>query len=308
MEEAKKGVADYQQLLRTVFDAYLEQLNSDGLEPSESYLPYDFEEEIAARQWLYPGASMAADELLELTNTLNLWHDSLLRWHALNKVIHPYNRNDSWELQREFLDSLVFYCLFQPSSSRDRFTFVVTNAIHQVRLTIEEGYQDYLQGDPKTPDKIKKPNHMSRRKKENRLVNLILSWPEGTEFMALLRVIDDEAYKKETLNYRNLHSHIIGPRLGFGYVRTIVRSVEERITLTKQQNGTYTETLNGKVGPSYSLGGGTPPLDLEKAHAANLEQYRRARKCYESYRKLLAVGMEAMPLASQPQIKQVEEE
>lgn len=48
----------------------------------------------------------------------------------------------------------------------------------------------------------------------------------------------------------------------------------------------------------YGFGEGIPPLDLEKAHAANLEQYRRARKCYESYRKLLATGMKAMPLAS----------
>ncbi|MCI5120643.1 MAG: hypothetical protein D3908_05530 [Candidatus Electrothrix sp. AUS4] len=298
MEDAEKDVADYHQLLRTAFDAYLEQFNSVGLEPSEGYLPYNFEEEIAARQWLYPGATMATDELLELTNTLNSWHESLLRWDALNKVIHPYNRNDSWELQREFLNSLVFYCLFQPSSSRDRFTFVVSNAMHQVRLTLEDSYKDYLEGDPKTPAEIKKPKYLTRRQKEKRLSKLISIWPERDEFMTLLRAIDDKDYKKETSDYRNLHSHIIGPRLGFGYVRTIVRSIEERITLIKQPDGTYIEKPNGKVGPSYSFGGGTPPLDLEKAHAANLEQYRRARKCYESYRKLLAAGMEAMPLAS----------
>ncbi len=299
MEEAKKGVADYQQLLRTVFDAYLEQLNTGGLEPSEGYLPFDFEEKIDTRQWPCFGVTnrMVKGELQELTNDLNLWYQALRRWHAWNKVIQPYNRDEVLELQREFLESLVFYCLFQPASSRDRFTFVVTNAMHQVRLMVEDGYQDYLKGDPKTPDKIRKPNHMSRRKKENRLVNLISIWPEGTEFMALLRTIDDEVYKKETSNYRNLHSHIIGPRLGLGYTRLVTRCVTEGTTMAgNPDNGTYGPIATGKITTAYSVGG-TPPLDLEKAHIANLEQYRRARKCYASYRKLLAAGLSSMPLA-----------
>ena len=253
-------------------------------------------------------SEMVKGELRELTNDLNRWHESLKIWCAWNKVIQPYNVDEMkvLYLRREFLESLVFYCLFQPASSRDRFTFVVTNAMHQVRLMVEDGYPDYLKGDPKTPDE--KPIHLKRPQKEKRLSKLISIWPEREGFMTLLRAIDDEAYKKETSNYRNLHSHIIGPRLGFGYVRTIVRSVDERITLTKQPDGSDMEIPNGKVGPSYSFGGGTPPLDLEKAHAANLEQYRRARKCYESYRKLLAVGMEAMPLAGKPRVEQAEEE
>ena len=154
---------------------------------------------------------------------------------------------------------------------------------------------DYLQGDPKTSDE--KPKYLNRKQKEKRLSKLISIWPEREKFMALLRAIDDKDYKNETSNYRNLHSHIIGPRLGLGHVRTVVRSVEEHKTMIKQSGGTYIDTPTGLMVPSYGFGGGTPPLDLEKAHAANLEQYRRARKCYESYRKLLAVGMEVMPLA-----------
>ncbi|MDU9050468.1 MAG: hypothetical protein Q3M30_16605 [Candidatus Electrothrix sp. Rat3] len=301
MNEIPKSVADHQQLLRTAFDAYLKQLNRGGLEPKESYFPYDFEEEINIRQWSFPFgiiSEIVKGELRELTNDLNRWHESLKIWCAWNKVIQPYNIDEmkALYLRREFLESLVFYCLFQPASSRDRFTFVVTNAMHQVRLKTEDRYQDYLKGDPRTPDEVTKPKYLSRRKKENRLSNLISIWPEREEFMALLRAIDDEAYKNETSNYRNLHSHIIGPRLGLGHVQTVVRSVREHTTMKKQPNGTYIKTLTGKVVPSYGFGG-TPPLDLEKAHAANLEQYRRARKCYESYRKLLATGMEAMPLA-----------
>jgi hypothetical protein len=306
---------DYINLLRTIFDAYLTEVNSYGLEPSGGYLlPYDFEEAIDARHWRYDDGpvdingrgiinDMVKSELRELTNYLNQWHQSLQRWHAWNKVLQPYNTDEvkAWHLRREFLEPLVFYCLFQPSSIRDKFTFVVTNAIHQVRLIVdkEKGYQDYLEGEPKTPDELKKSKYLTRRKKEKRLSRLISIWPEGTELMALLRTIDDEAYKKETSDYRNLHSHIIGPQLGVGHVRSIVRSVSEHTTMIKQPNGTYVATPSGKMVPSYGFGYGTPPLDLEEARLANLEQYRRARECYVSYRKLLAVGMEAMPPARQ---------
>ncbi len=301
---------DYINLLRTVFDAYLIQMNSGGLEPSASYLlPYDFEEAIDARHWRFDGGpidvnglgiinDMVKSELRELTNDLNQWHQSLQRWYAWNKVLAPYNTDEvkTWHLLREFLVPLAFYCLFQPSASRDRFTFVVTNAMHQVRLMIERGYQDYLEGEPKTPKE--KLTYLNRRKKEGRLAKLISIWTEGTEFMTLLRTIDDDDYKKETSDYRNLHSHIIGPRLGLGHIRFVVRSVEESTKMIKHPDGIYRKTPTGKMVASYGFGEGTPPLDLEKARLANLEQYQRARRCYESYRKLLAAGLEAMPLAT----------
>lgn len=186
MNEVPKSVADHQQLLRTAFDAYLEQLSREGLEPSEGYLPYDFEEAIDTRHWLFGKTNvLVKDELRYLTNELNRWHEALRRWHAWNKVIHPYNKNEAWRLRREFLESLVFYCLFQPASSRDRFTFVVTNAMHQVRLMTEEHYQDCLQGDPQAPDEIKKSKYLNRPQQEKRLSKLISIWPEREEFMTL---------------------------------------------------------------------------------------------------------------------------
>jgi hypothetical protein len=301
MEKTIENAIDHQhQLFRTAFDAYLTELKNSKLEPSEDYLPYDFEEDIDARQWCLPWGiinRMVKGELNELTNDLNEWHDSLIRWYAWNKVIGPYsNIIDAWKLRSEFLGTRIHYCLFQPSSSRDRFTFIITNAMHQVRLMVEKGYQDYLEGDPKTPDNIKKPKYLIRRQKEKRLSKLISIWSEGAEVMRVLQTIDDEAYRKDTKDYRNRHSHVIGPRLGIGHIRFVTRHVSQCTTMTKQPDGTYLPIPTGKMAGSYGSGGGTPPLDLEKAHAANLAQYRRARKCYTSYRKLLAVGLEAMPL------------
>lgn len=284
--------ADRNDLLRTAFEAYLVRLNDDRLEPSENYLPYDFEA-IDAHQWRHLGSLMVKDELREITNNLNHWHSSLQRWQAWNNVIHSYGTDEAWELRREFLEALAHHCLLQPSSIRDTFTFVATNSMHQVRLMSCNAYPDYLEGDPQTPgDKLR---HLTRRQKEQRLAKLISIWSEGSNFMALLRAIDSKDYRNETSDYRNLNSHTIGPRLGIGITRAVVRSVKQATNMTEQPDGTYEPTLiPGKMSVSYGFGG-TEALDMEKARGANLDQYRRARDCYARYRDLLAAGLASMP-------------
>jgi len=280
-------------LLRIAFDAYLLQLDEGELEPAENYLPYDFDG-IDSCQWQALGDQMVKDELREITNNLNHWHGSLRRWQAWNTIIQAYGTDDAWELRREFLEARAHHCLLAPSSIRDTLTFVATNSMHQVRLMASKGYRDHLEGDPENPSE--KPKHLTRRQKEKRLANLISIWPDAPEFMASLRKIDDEAYRNVTSDYRNQNSHSIGPRLGIGITRTVVRSVKQATMMSKQPDGKYMLTpVLGKMSVSYGLGG-TEPLDMEKAHAANLDQYRRARKCFNKYCGLLAVGLASMPL------------
>lgn len=282
---------DRNNLLRTAFNAYLLKLNGDKLEPVEAYLPYDFDD-IDAHQWHTLGDQMVKDELRELTNNLNHWHGSLRRWQAWNTIIQPYDPDDAWELRREFLEALAHHCLLTPSSIRDTLTFVATNSIHQVRLMASKEYRDYLEGDPKNPSE--KPKHLTRRQKEKRLADLISIWPDAPEFMASLRKIDDEAYRNLTSDYRNRNTHSIGPRLGIGITSTVVRSVQQATMMSKQPGGKYMPTpIPGKMSVSYGFGG-TEPLDMEKARAANLNQYRRARECYTKYRGLLSASLASM--------------
>jgi hypothetical protein len=285
---------DRDNLLRTAFDAYLLQFNGSELEPVEKYLTYDFDD-IDSRRWRPLGDMMVKDELREITNNLNHWHELLQCWQVWNNVIQPYGTDEAWELRREFLEALAHHCLFMPSSIRDTFTFVATNSLHQVRLMANKGYRDYLEGDPKNPSE--RPKHLTRRQKEKRLADLISIWSEAPDFMASLRKIDDEAYRNVTSDYRNRNSHSIGPRLGIGITRAVVRSVEQATMLSKQSDGTYSPTpIPNKMSVIYGFGG-TEPLDMEQARAANLDQYRRARECYAKYRSLLTVGLASMPLA-----------
>ncbi|MEC5212416.1 hypothetical protein RCH06_000956 [Polaromonas sp. CG_9.5] len=278
---------DHNTLLRTAFDAYLVQLDGGGLEPSESYLPYDFEQ-IRCHPWRTLGAEMVENELREMTNILNYWLKALRRWGAWNKVITEYGEEDAWDIRSEFFEALVHQCLLQPSATRDALTFVVTNSMHQVRLMLGNGYLDHLAGDPVTHDQ--RPINLTRRDKEKRLSDLIKPWRQA-QFMTTLHQLDDTPYREATSDYRNRSSHAIGPRLAIGTTRTVVRSVEPFTEFTKKSDGTYERTrVAGRMSVCYAFGG-TPPLDMVEVFAINLKQFRCARACYESYRRLLSVGV-----------------
>lgn len=270
-------------LFRSAIDAYLEELGN-ALEPAGSYLPYDFDF-IHNHEWYILGGQMVADELREVTNIMNRWRSDLHRWHAWNNVIRNYGENEAWGVRSEFVEALVHHCLLEPSAVRDRFTFVATNAFHQLRLSSEAGYKDRLEGDPKQPNE--KPVFLSRRKKEKRLEKVISVWSDSKRFIESLAAINDSLYERATYDYRNRVNHAIGPRLGVGITQAVTRSVVQASHLKEQPDGTYRDApIPGKVSVSYGFGG-MQPIDLEQARISNLKQYQLARTCYNRYVELL---------------------
>lgn len=214
---------------------------------------------------------------------------SLCRWHAWNLVLQNRDEDSAWSLREEFLEALAHECLLRPSSVRDTFTSVATNGLHQVRLSTEQTYRDYLEGEPTTP--TEKPKNLRRSQKERRLKHLTEKWPEATAFIECLRELDTTEYKTTTCDYRNLNSHTIGPRLGIGDTRIVTRSVTQATQIESVGNGKFDLVpVPGKMAVSYGLGG-TPPLDLENARIENLKQYMLARDCYDRYRHLLEVAV-----------------
>ena len=96
----------------SAIDAYLVELGNRG-EPTRPYLSFDF---IHTREWHIFGAEMVGDELRELTNSVNRWHGNLERWHAWNNVIQSNEEEEAWKVRREFVETLVHYCLLEPSA------------------------------------------------------------------------------------------------------------------------------------------------------------------------------------------------
>tara|TARA_R110002095_G_scaffold142561_1_gene123512 strand:- start:633 stop:1508 length:876 start_codon:yes stop_codon:yes gene_type:complete len=275
---------EHVELLREAFDKYLMHVHEADLQPNDMMLSYDFDF-LADRKWNGLAETMLGCDLRELTNLINGWGMSLKRWHAWSMVLNGHDELKACELRSEFLDSLVHKCLLRPSSIRDTLTSVATAAFHQVRLSIDRSYPDYIEGDPRTPEE--KPMFFTRKQKEKRLNNLIKIWPESTLILNSLRKINTTTYINKTSDYRNLANHSIGPRLGVGETRTVTRSIEPATVFEEAEKGRFTRVnVPGKVVVSYGFGG-TLPLDLETVRAANLAQYQLARSCYTEYRTLL---------------------
>lgn len=284
---------EYHQFLRASFEDFL-QAQDRPLEPNDPYLPFSFPY-ITTAKWRFMADAMIQDELRELTNRLHDWRDILRRWHAWNIVSSSLDEMRAWDLRREFMDPLMHTTLLTPSSMRDVFTLVGTNAFHQLRLHIDKSYPDVLEGDPSVLDP--RPRELNRRQKEDRLRRLAASIPGASAFLSALREIDSEAYRTATKNYRNANSHAIGPRITLGSTRMVTRRVVQATRIEAQPDGTRRLVdVAGKYVASYSFGG-VEPLDLETARAANLSQYRLARTCFASFTCALEANANTLPRA-----------
>jgi len=80
-----------------------------------------------------------------------------------------------------------------------------------------------------------------------------------------------------------------------GITQPVVRSFMQATQMTELPDGTYIQSpIPGKLAVVYGFGG-TDPLDTERARSENLEQYLRARECYDKYRAVLNAGLSSMP-------------
>ncbi len=284
---------EYRSFLRNSFDEFLLALD-DPLEPDDSYLPYEFPY-ITAAKWRFMADAMLQDELREVTNRLHEWRDLLRRWHAWNSVVSKKDEMPAWELRREFMDPIMHTSLLTPSAMRDVLTFVGTNALHQVRLHVEAGYKDVLDGDPSASDP--QPRPLTRRQKEARLAKLAAPLSGASAFVNSVRKLDDADYRDKTRDYRNANSHAIGPRIALGSTRMVTRRAVLATQMETQPDGTgRLVEVPGQYVASYTFGG-LEPLDLEVARTANLSQYRLARECFTKFTAVLQSNANTLPRA-----------
>jgi len=285
-------VSDPFDLLRRGYDAYLAQFRAGSLEPEDPYLPFDFTR-FLQHQWRLFGGAFVQGQLHEMTNVLNDWHQRLNKWHAWNGILPNFSELDAWALRKEFLEADAHLCLISPSALRDKLTFVATNGIHQARLASDKSYRDELKGDPKKPGG--KAKQFPRQENEQRLEALLSPWANGQQFMGLLRGLDDKAYRDATLDYRNEHSHALGPNLEIGETRFVTRRVRQATELVADQHGRlHHQPIPDRMSVSYGFGP-RPPLDSEAARQASLSQFRIARKCFETYVAILDVVRQHLP-------------
>lgn len=222
---------------------------------------------------------MVDGELRESINDLNSWQRSLDTLELWSGILADYNEEESWALRHEFVEPVVYFCMHQPSSTRDRLAQVTTNGIHQANLNLLDGYKDTLDQD--------KGKFLSRSRIESQLRRIAGHWAGGHRLLASLQSLDSKEYRQQTCNYRNRASHFIAPRLELGEVEFVTRSIEPHEEMVLQSDGSYRMgQVPGKKYVAYDFGG-IDPLTLKEIIEANSREYELAAIALDMYSDLL---------------------
>ena len=253
-------------------------------EPSLEYSPFPYKvcDHVKTGKWWHMAGWMVSDELRSAINLINAWRMNLSHWEAWMQVLGDKDEQTSMELQFHFLDHLIFFCLFQPSSVRDVLAKIATHAIHQGNLSIRHTDQDRLD-----EDELNEGQFLGRKKTEKQLRKLGAHWKHAQHFIECLTKVDPSDYQQITLHYRNRASHAIPPRLGWGEVDFVTRSLVPHEELVDQGDGTLQLVADpSRKVVSYAFGG-TPPLGLKEIYQANLREHELASQALETYCVLL---------------------
>ncbi|MBK9027932.1 MAG: hypothetical protein IPN98_08815 [Propionivibrio sp.] len=195
---------------------------------------------------------------------LNAWRRNLANLKDWSEILADYDQNDAWALRNHFVEPMVYFCMLQPSSTRDRLAQVATNGIHQANLCTQAGYKDVLDQDRLMPGKF-----LGRPRTERQLARLAKHWAGADRLLAALQSLDSESYRQQTFDYRNRASHFIAPRLELGEVQFVTRSIVPATRMVQQPDGSYRQKeIDGKKVVAYDLGG-IRPLTLNEIIETN---------------------------------------
>jgi hypothetical protein len=274
-------------LFEEAFQKFLDRREAAGA-PAGYPLSYELINVAKNGGWDHFIGMMVSDELREVINSLNEWHRYLIDWQAWLEVLKDYEGNDAWSVRLQFVEPLVFACMFHPSSTRDRFGAIATNAVHQGNLRVDSSYKDRLDQDDK------RGGHLKRRETEKQLDRIGGRWKKYPVFGQRLRTTDSQEYRKLTRNFRNLASHGIPPRFEIGETGFVRRSVGPWSETVKQPDGSYKMVqVPGRRAVTYGFGG-TPPLGLADMRIANGAEFQSARATLLAYEDLVREILAAM--------------
>lgn len=267
-------------MLEDAYSKYWNRIESNGI-PRFKLFPYDLCEKIKEGKWFAMTEWMVSGELCEAINQLNAWTTRLLDMEVWLDVVSQYEEDDAWIIRSHFVEPLVYFCMFQPSATRDRIGKIATNAIHQANLATTSDYRDSLDED------TLKRTYLTKSEREEQLQRICSKWQRGRPFVDLLQKLDSPSYRSKTFDYRNREAHFIAPRIELGEVLHVTRYRVPKDRMVEQTDGSFRlEVIPGEWRIAYGFGE-LRPLSLKEVIDANAEQYEVVVRVFEAYSRLL---------------------
>ncbi|WP_439859129.1 hypothetical protein [Pseudomonas sp. MBLB4136] len=273
-------------LYESAHTLFMEKLET-FIDKAEYPLSYDLSDEIRKVYWGPAIMELSiANDLKETINQLHCWYGHLVDWSLWIDVLKQFEGEQEWYIRRQYVEHHAFYCMLQPSSTRERFGSIATNALHQASLLLQEGYKDQLDQD--------EHGYLSRRKREAQVKRLGTNYTCFAPFLQALTHLDNKSFSTASCNFRDLASHGIAPRFEQGETSFVRRYIKPWSELTKNPDGTaqFVEHPTKKA-VCYDFGG-TQPLSLQKAYDACWQEYLKAVQLFHAYQTLLRELLSAL--------------
>lgn len=274
--EARKAMRE---LYESAHKAFMDRLEI-FVDRIEFPLSYDLAEEIQGISWgpIFSGFGIGS-ELKEAINQLHAWYSCLVDWSLWIDVLKQFEGEQEWFVRKQYVEHLAFYCMLQPSATRERFGSIATTALHQANLILCKHYKDHLDQD--------RYGFLSRKRREDQLKRLGAEYANFPLFRSALARLDDKAFSQDSYNFRHLASHGIAPRFEQGETSFFTRSICPLSELVHQSDGSAL-LVDHPTKKSVCYGfGGRGPLSFQQAYDACWDEYLKAVKLFHAYQTLL---------------------
>jgi len=196
---------------------------------------------------------MADDFTQNLIAALNRFFYDIYQADCWVKATASLEQGDRMSVLYEFAEPLLELSISRPYSLRNQFVFAATHLLHQANRFVQPKWRDNL-----PPDK---------EINFNVLCSLKSNWTRFEAFKNSLSLLNDQAFKRQTRNYRHRMQHQFGSRLHVGLT-------------------TYFDRVQTKEGIVYTYKA-IPPLELTSLIQALVDQHARALDVFDAYWKLL---------------------
>ena len=260
--------------------------------------------EIESWRLSWPGKQLLGSNFNEMINAINAWNHRLRSWSAWNRVLASIgDEKDRWDVRSEFVEPLVFFCLHQPASARDRLTRFATQVVHVGNRHVIPDYPDELQEDAKVFKRLQQ-NHryphlvfLNRKEAEMQLSKKSGEWAAADVILTHVQELDDDNYRAATGDWRNRAAHGIPQHFEFGVIEPVRRNVAfAKIKIDVPGGVEFREDRTRKA-VAYGFGGYSA-LNLDDLLKANQSQLDVALRALQACEELLrSVGARAVRAA-----------
>lgn len=290
-DDREVQIARYRALLSDAYQKHWLELDQET--SGVPFFSYDTARKVMS--WSLPllGDQLLGSNFNELIIVINAWNHRLRSWAAWNRILASIgDEKDRWDVRSEFVEPLVFFCLHQPASARDRLIRFATQVVHVGNMHLIAGYRDELREDARVFKRLQQ-NHefphavfLRRDEAEAQFRERSGEWAAAGALLADVLQLDAEDYRDATGDWLNRAAHGIPQHFEFGEVERVTPEVRFARAKVDVPGGVEFKKDRTRKSVSYVFGG-YDALKLDDVLKANQLQFDVAMRAVGACEKLL---------------------